>query len=168
MRTPFVYTLVAGLFYQTAMGVPIKQQQQAFMAPDQHGEIWSLCGDPSSHTLRAYEDGVSISPAIPQTGQDINVKINGNLLSDVTGGKVSIHLKLLSMIKVDKDLDLCQVLQSDVMKGQECPLSKGDVVLDALAYIPREIPKLPLEGDIRISDQNDNTVTCIHLNFALH
>jgi hypothetical protein len=52
-------------------------------------------------------------------------------VSDVTGGKVSIHLKLLSMIKVDKDLDLCQVLQSDVMKGQECPLSKGDVVLDA-------------------------------------
>jgi hypothetical protein len=79
MRTPLLfYTLMAGLFYQTVVGVPV-QQQQVFMSPDRHGEIWSLCGDPSTHTLRAYEDGVSISPTVPQTGQDINVKINGNL-----------------------------------------------------------------------------------------
>lgn len=36
-----------------------------------------------------------------------------------------------------------------------------------LAWIPKELPKLPLDGNIRISDQDGNTVTCIHLNFKL-
>ncbi|KAJ8653779.1 hypothetical protein O0I10_010578 [Lichtheimia ornata] len=147
------------------IGHPI---QQPFMSPERHGEIWSLCDDPSSHLLRAYEDGVYISPATPHAGQDINVRINGNLLSEVTGGKVSIDLNLLSMIKVQKDLDLCNVLESDIIKGDlSCPLPAGDLVLEALAFIPKEIPRLPLDGRIRISDQSDQTVTCIHLNFNL-
>ncbi|KAI8137046.1 hypothetical protein BJV82DRAFT_647016 [Fennellomyces sp. T-0311] len=137
------------------------------MKPDDHGDIWSLCDDPASHTLRGYENGVYISPAIPHTNSDINVKINGNLLSDVTGGTVTIDLKLLSMIKVNKELDLCSVLQSDVMHNQPCPLKAGDVTLEATAFIPREIPKLPLDGKIRIADQAGRTVTCIHLNFNL-
>ncbi|KAI7850511.1 hypothetical protein BDC45DRAFT_546552 [Circinella umbellata] len=137
------------------------------MSPDEHGDIWSLCDDPSSHTLRGYENGVYISPAVPRTGEDINVKINGNLLSEVTGGKVSIDLKLLSMIKINKELDLCSVLQSDIMNHNRCPLNAGDLSLEAKAYIPREIPKLPLDGIIRISDQNAQTVTCIRLNFNL-
>ncbi|KAI9488675.1 hypothetical protein BDB00DRAFT_846952 [Zychaea mexicana] len=143
------------------------EQQHSFMSPEQHGDIWSLCEDPASHTLRAYENGVYISPHIPRTGEDINVKINGNLLSEVTGGTVSIDLKLLSMIKVNKNLDLCSVLQSDVMGHKSCPLNAGDLLLEATAYIPREIPKLPLDGTIRISDQTGKTVTCIRLNFNL-
>ncbi|KAI9321856.1 hypothetical protein BX666DRAFT_2017595 [Dichotomocladium elegans] len=137
------------------------------MSPDQHGDIWSLCQDPSSHSLHAYEDGVFISPAVPRAGEDIHVKIDGHLLSDVTGGQVSIDLKLLSMIKIKKDLELCSVLQSDIMGHRSCPLSAGDLVLEATAFIPKEIPKLPLDGRILISDQDGKTVTCIHLNFNL-
>lgn len=108
-------------------------------------------------------------------------------VSEVTGGKVSIDLNLLSMIKVQKDLDLCNVLTSDIIQGDlSCPLPAGDLVLEALgtdddptttqcvlimftkiAFIPKEIPRLPLDGRIRISDQLDRTVTCIHLNFNL-
>lgn len=62
----------------TVIAHPI-QQQQPFMSPERHGEIWSLCDDPSSHLLKAYEDGVYISPATPHAGQDINVRIDGNL-----------------------------------------------------------------------------------------
>ncbi|KAI9244493.1 hypothetical protein BDA99DRAFT_529099 [Phascolomyces articulosus] len=143
------------------------EQQHSFMRPEEHGDIWSLCDNPSSHTLIAYKNGVDISPSIPHTGQDISVKINGNLLSEVTGGTVSIDLKLLSMIKVNKKLDLCSVLNSDIMGHKQCPLSAGDLLLEAKALIPREIPKLPLDGTIRISDQHDQTVTCIRLNFSL-
>ncbi|KAG0175997.1 Phosphatidylglycerol/phosphatidylinositol transfer protein [Apophysomyces sp. BC1034] len=137
------------------------------MSPTERGAIWSLCSDPSSHLLRGYDGGVYISPEAPRTGEDIHVKVGGNLLREVTGGTVDIDLKLLSMIKINKQLDLCSVLQSDVMGHRNCPLSAGDVELEATAFIPREIPKLPLNGDIRIKDQDGNTVTCISLNFKL-
>lgn len=52
-------------------------------------------------------------------------------MKDVTGGKVDIDLSLMSMIKIKKQLDLCDVLGSDVMGRKECPLNKGDLELDA-------------------------------------
>ncbi|KAF7727883.1 Phosphatidylglycerol/phosphatidylinositol transfer protein [Apophysomyces ossiformis] len=137
------------------------------MAPDQRGAIWSLCSDPSTHLLRGYDGGVYISPEAPQTGKDIHVKVGGYLSKDVHAGTVDIDLKLLSMIKINKQLDLCSVLQSDVMGHRSCPLAAGDIELEATAFIPRDIPKLPLNGDIRIKDQDGNTVTCISLNFKL-
>jgi hypothetical protein len=36
-----------------------------------------------------------------------------------------------------------------------------------IAFIPKELPKLPLKGDIKILDQLGNTVTCIRLDFKL-
>ncbi|CAO3686797.1 unnamed protein product [Rhizopus stolonifer] len=141
--------------------------QKPFMAPDEHGDIWSLCGDPSSHLLIGYKDGVSISPEAPKTDSDIHVKVQGTLSKDVASGNVDIDLSIMSMIKIKKQLDLCSVLASDIMGNKNCPLSAGDISLDATAWIPKELPKLPLAGNIRISDQNGNTVTCIHLNFKL-
>jgi hypothetical protein len=35
------------------------------------------------------------------------------------------------MIKIKKQLDLCDVLGSDVMGNKDCPLSAGDLELDA-------------------------------------
>ncbi|KAL1935815.1 hypothetical protein VTP01DRAFT_4955 [Rhizomucor pusillus] len=164
MQLPVYLTFATILAFALAGAHPV---QQSFMAPEKHGDIWSLCDDPSTHLLRAYEDGVYISLATPRTGEDINVRINGHLLSQVEGGKVDIDLKLLSMIKVKKELDLCSILQSDVMGHKSCPLEAGDLVLEAKAFIPREIPKLPLDGRVLISDQSGITVTCIHLNFNL-
>ncbi|GAA5808747.1 hypothetical protein MFLAVUS_002142 [Mucor flavus] len=141
--------------------------QRPFMAPDDHGDIWSLCEDPSSHLLVGYRGGVSITPEAPKVGSDIHVQVKGNLSKYVSGGKVDIDLSLMSMIKIKKQLDLCDVLGSDVMGNKGCPLEEGDLNLDATAWIPKELPKLPLAGNIRISDQDGNTVTCIHLNFKL-
>ena len=35
------------------------------------------------------------------------------------------------MIKVNKELDLCSVLQSDIMNHNHCPLGAGDLLLEA-------------------------------------
>ncbi|ORZ20788.1 hypothetical protein BCR42DRAFT_389971 [Absidia repens] len=136
------------------------------MTSQDHGDIWSLCDNPTTHTLKGYQDGVSITPAFPRTGDDITVQVRGHLLSDVTNGHVDIQLNLMNMIKINKELDLCNVLESDVMKSS-CPLNAGDVTLNAKAFIPKELPKLPLKGDIKITDQLGNTVTCIRLDFKL-
>lgn len=53
--------------------------QKSFMAPDEHGDIWSLCGNPSTHLLIGYQGGVSITPESPKVGSDIHVQVKGNL-----------------------------------------------------------------------------------------
>jgi hypothetical protein len=53
--------------------------QKAFMAPDEHGSVWSFCSDPSTHSLIGYKGGVSITPEQPKTGEDIHVQIHGKL-----------------------------------------------------------------------------------------
>ncbi|KAG2172862.1 hypothetical protein INT43_000212 [Umbelopsis isabellina] len=157
-----------------AVAIPISsalaevQLQKPFMAPEEaHGQVWSLCGDSSSHLLRSYKGGVSVIPEYPKVGEEIQVMVNGYLDSPVTGGDIGIDLKLLSLIKVNKKLDLCSALNSDIMDYQGCPLTSGDVTLKAHAYIPKDVPRLPLNGDIHITDQDGNTVTCIHLDFKL-
>lgn len=52
-------------------------------------------------------------------------------MKDVSGGKVDIDLSIMSMIKIKKQLDLCDVLGSDVMGHKDCPLAAGDLELDA-------------------------------------
>jgi hypothetical protein len=37
----------------------------------------------------------------------------------------------MSMIKIKKQLDLCSVLNSDIMGHKNCPLNAGDIELDA-------------------------------------
>ncbi|EPB83855.1 hypothetical protein HMPREF1544_09367 [Mucor circinelloides 1006PhL] len=168
MKVSSLYLTLISSFALISQALPTQQQQQrAFMAPDDHGDIWSLCDDPATHQLIGYKDGVFISPEQPKTGEDIHVQVHGNLLKDVTSGKVDIDLSIMGMIKIKKQLDLCSVLGSDVMGHKDCPLQAGDLNLDATAWIPKELPKLPLDGNIRISDQDGSTVTCIHLNFKL-
>lgn len=53
--------------------------QRTFMAPDDHGDIWSLCETPSTHLLIGYKGGVTISPETPTVGSDIHVQVKGNL-----------------------------------------------------------------------------------------
>ncbi|CEP16069.1 hypothetical protein [Parasitella parasitica] len=77
----------------------------------------------------------------------------------LTSGKVDIDLSIMGIIKIKKQLDLCNVLRSDILGNKDCRLQAGDVNLDATAWIPKELPKLPLDGDIRISDQDGKTFT---------
>jgi uncharacterized protein with FMN-binding domain len=76
MKAPFVYLSLISSFALIAQGIPT---QKPFMAPEDHGDIWSLCDNPATHQLIGYKDGVYISPAQPQTGQDIHVQVKGNL-----------------------------------------------------------------------------------------
>lgn len=52
-------------------------------------------------------------------------------VKDVTSGHVDIDLSIMGMIKIKKQLDLCDVLGSDIMGHQDCPLAAGDLELDA-------------------------------------
>ncbi|CAO3591581.1 unnamed protein product [Absidia cylindrospora] len=104
MRSIYLICLI--LFLSAVHCIPLqKRQQQVFMTSQDHGEIWSLCDNPTTHTLKGYQNGVSITPAFPRTGDDITVQVRGHLCNDVTNGHVDIQLNLMNMIKINKELD---------------------------------------------------------------
>lgn len=72
------YTILAAVFL-IPLSVNSLAIQKPFMTPNDHGDIWSLCENPSSHLLVGYKDGVQISPEIPKTGSDIHVQVQGIL-----------------------------------------------------------------------------------------
>jgi hypothetical protein len=80
MKAPFIYLTLISSFVLLIQAIPT---QKPFMAPDDHGDIWSLCDNPATHQLIGYKDGVYISPAQPKTGQDIHVQVKGNLCTYV-------------------------------------------------------------------------------------
>jgi len=143
------------------------EDQSPIGPPGQEGRLWSLCGDPLSHLLKAYEGGVSISPSQPRVGEELEVTIRGFLESTVASGKINLNLKLMNVIKLNKDLDLCDTLNSDFLRGTPCPLDEGDITLKVTATIPKDVPKMGVKGDITITDQNGGTVTCIRINLKL-
>jgi hypothetical protein len=73
-----LYVTLLSSFALISQALP-SQQQQVFMSPTDHGDIWSLCENPSIHLLIGYKEGVSISPAAPKVGSDIHVQVKGNL-----------------------------------------------------------------------------------------
>lgn len=70
-------TVIALSLITSIAGAP---QQRPFMPPEEaHGQVWSLCGDSSSHLLRSYKGGVSVIPEYPKVGEDIQVIVKGYL-----------------------------------------------------------------------------------------
>ena len=137
--------------------------------------IWSLCGDPSTHLLVAYslnplhslmpsdKDGVSIEPAQPLVGDNITVTVRGQVLKRVTGGNINLDLRLMKFIKLNPSFDLCEQLQGDLFEESDvsCPLEEGPVTLVAKKLIPEEVPKVSVSGDISLTNQDGETLTCI-------
>lgn len=76
MKSTFLYLTLLSSFALISQGLPT---QQVFMGPSDHGDIWSLCDNPSSHLLIGYKNGVSITPENPRTNDDIHVQVKGNL-----------------------------------------------------------------------------------------
>ncbi|ORX99640.1 hypothetical protein K493DRAFT_348410 [Basidiobolus meristosporus CBS 931.73] len=133
---------------------------------DPNQPIWTLCGNPETHLLQAHENGVSIEPEKIKVGGDVRVRIKGILKEKVTSGSVVADLRLM-MIKLKKGFELCDVLESEFFSGASCPMEPGEVTLEAFAHIPEEVPKLPIKGDVIISNQQGETLTCIRLNLKL-
>ena len=75
MKTAAIFTLLFSLIL-FSQAQPF---QKVFMDPSDHGDIWSLCENPSTHLLVGYRDGVSISPENPRTNDNIHVQVKGNL-----------------------------------------------------------------------------------------
>lgn len=121
------------MFGMTSASIVIQQ-------PRSLSNIWHLCDTSNAHLFSIYD--VSISPENPRSGGDLTVTVNGTLQSSthrlfpwlnwlaiVTGGYLHFDLAIARLIKVKKQVDLCEKLSS--VAHLDCPLQPGvhDVVV---------------------------------------
>jgi len=141
--------------------------------------IWKLCGNPSKHLLIPYitpspgfcgvglmgsdKNGVTIEPAQPVVGENITVTIKGQVLKRVTSGTIDVDLRLMKFIKLTPTFDLCEQLEGDLFaeSNVSCPLEKGPVTLIAKKLIPDDVPKVSVQGNITLTNQDGETLTCM-------
>jgi len=96
-------------------------------------------------------------------GDNITVTVRGQVLKRVTGGNINLDLRLMKFIKLNPSFDLCEQLQGDLFEQSDvrCPLEEGPVTLVAKKLIPEEVPKVSVSGDISLTNQDGETLTCI-------
>jgi hypothetical protein len=140
--------------------------------------VWSLCGTPSEHLLIPYpslpsstkltsfnsdKNGVTIDPAQPMVGENITVTVKGRILKRVTAGKIDVDLRLMKFIKLTPQFDLCDQLDGELFQESNvsCPLEEGPVTLIARKLIPEDVPKVSVAGNITLTNQDGETLTCM-------
>lgn len=105
---------------------------------------------------------MTIEPAQPVVGSNITVTVKGQLHKRVTAGKIDVDLRLMKFIKLTPTFDLCEQLEGDLFEesNTSCPLEKGGVTLVAKKYIPEDVPKVSVEGNITLTNQDGEVLTC--------
>ena len=116
--------------------------------------------------IEAYlsdKDGVTIEPAQPLVGENITVTVKGTILKRVTSGEINVDLRLMKFIKITPTFDLCEQLDGELFQESNvsCPLEEGKVTLIAKKFIPEDVPKVSVTGNITLTNQDGETLTCI-------
>jgi hypothetical protein len=111
------------------------------------------------------KDGVTIEPAQPLVGSNITVTVKGRILKRVTSGAINIDLRLMKYIKLNPTFDLCEQLDGDLFQesNTSCPLEEGPVTLIAKKYIPEDVPQVSVMGNITLTNQDDEVLTCMSI-----
>ena len=96
-------------------------------------------------------------------GGNITVTIKGQILKRVTSGSINVDLRVMKYIKLTPIFDLCEQLEGDLFQesNTSCPLEKGPVTLIAKKYIPDDVPKVSVQGNITMTNQDDEILTCM-------
>ena len=108
------------------------------------------------------KNGVTIEPAQPVVGENITVTIKGQVLKRVTSGTIDVDLRLMKFIKLTPTFDLCEQLEGELFaeSNVSCPLEEGPVTLIAKKLIPDDVPKVSVQGNITLTNQDGETLTC--------
>ncbi|KAF9893818.1 Phosphatidylglycerol/phosphatidylinositol transfer protein [Aspergillus nanangensis] len=115
------------------------------------------CNEPDGDILQIKS--VDLSPNPPVPGQTLNIKASGTLRETIEdGAKVLLEVKYGLITLIKQEADLCeQITNVDL----ECPLEKGDMVLEKQVDLPQHIPpgKYTVHADVLSKD--NKRVTCL-------
>lgn len=85
---------------------------------------FSNCG---KDTDRAHIDSIDITPWPMKKGSDFTVVVTGTVNERITGGKVTIKVKMWGITVLTKNLDICDGM------GVSCPVGPGPIVVNVSA-----------------------------------
>ncbi|KAG5654096.1 Phosphatidylglycerol/phosphatidylinositol transfer protein [Sphagnurus paluster] len=103
---------------------------------------WSYinCGlDTDSIQIKSIE----VSPDPPQPGKDLTVKVTGTAIQTIEEGAYADVTVKLGLIKlINKRFDVCEEARN-ANASVQCPVEKGEYVVEHTVALPREIPRGP-------------------------
>lgn len=69
----------------------------------------------------------------------------------------------MKFIKVTPTLNLCEELEGELFEEShvKCPVEEGHVTLIARKFIPEEVPKVSVQGNVTLTNQDGEVLTCI-------
>ena len=121
---------------------------------------WSSCGSSSDVGVA---NKVELTPAAPARQTAESIFFEGTLKDGevVSGGSVSLIIQYLGLTLYSQHADVCTLVQ--------CPL-KGDfsaTLTIPSSAIPSYSPPGAYVGQAKITDQANNQIACVNVNFSL-
>ena len=114
------------------------------------------CGD-ASDPLQLTS--VSVSPFPLKAGANLTVSINGNLVTDVTGGSYSVNVKYMGIDLINQSGDLCTVDPKF-----PCPLTHGPFsITESNIALPSDAPAGQYDVTINATDKAGKRIACRHV-----
>ncbi|KAM9977229.1 hypothetical protein ACTFIR_011088 [Dictyostelium discoideum] len=127
-------------------------------------QIWKSCGTPQDIF---HVNSIVVKPTPPVKGKLVKVNVNGTFIKDVVAGEAKIIAKYNNIMTLYNETnDLCSPTAQAIIGN--CPFKKGPTYLHSANFtIPASAPNGYYSGNILLTDNFNNTITCITVGFNL-
>jgi hypothetical protein len=116
--------------------------QQVLMADDAEVETLASsitwCSSPEDVFIPKR---VVVTPDPPKRGEKLTIKLEGKLARQVDQGTAHVKVKLGFIQLLDRDYEICDYVHE---VDKQCPLQKGDFVIQKEVDLPAEVPPVSL------------------------
>ncbi|KAK5580594.1 hypothetical protein RB653_000615 [Dictyostelium firmibasis] len=130
---------------------------------NEENQIWKSCGT-SNDILKI--NSIIVKPTPPIKGKLFKIDINGTFNKDVEGGEAKIIAKFNNLMTLyNQTNDLCSSTSKAIIGN--CPFKKGPYLHSANFTIPTSAPTGYYSGNILLTDNFNNSITCINVGFNL-
>jgi len=122
---------------------------------------WKSCAQGPVHVQIATLD---VNPNPPVIGQNVTFTATGTSNEQITGGEILVVLTYSQIALVNQTFPLCSTISDFEIK---CPVASGPLKFTVNQQIPSALPSGPYEAIIQPTDQNDQEIFCVDVQFNL-
>ncbi|EGG17527.1 hypothetical protein DFA_08523 [Cavenderia fasciculata] len=120
-------------------------------------DIWSFCDGQDPTTFTFQVSTLTLTPDPPVIGMNATVNVAGNFTEEITGGSSTFVVQY----QVGNSWISLPSFTSNVCDSYECPIQPGPVTRVESIFVPSFTPHGNYRGQLEVTDQSGNTITCI-------
>jgi len=155
-----LFSVVFLSLFFAANANPLQQPLPGGTVHTAQGWGWVDCGQ---ITDPIQIDSISVFPDPPQPGQNLTVIVEASAQEEIEEGAYADVVVKLGLIKLlHKEFDLCEEARNADTSVQ-CPVDKGEYVVEQTVELPKEIPKAKFTINARGYTVDDNDLFCVDL-----